>query len=74
MTDNANGPLGAYLVHYRICRKLETPHQLVFRIRQGEDIKRDGEMVVHVKIKDHQPKQVQIIGQAVIVFQTEIVS
>lgn len=73
VTGNANGPLGIYLVHYGICRELDTPDKLTFRIRQGEAIKRDGEMTVQVQIKDHRPKKVQITGQAVIVFNTDII-
>ncbi|MCR4690541.1 MAG: PhzF family isomerase [Lachnospiraceae bacterium] len=72
VTGNANGPLGAYLVHFGICRQLETENELCFTIRQGEAIKRDGGMKVQVKIRDHQPVQVQITGDAVVAFQTQI--
>ncbi|BAL83664.1 putative phenazine biosynthesis PhzC/PhzF family protein [Selenomonas ruminantium subsp. lactilytica TAM6421] len=72
VTGNANGPLGAYLVHFGICRQLEKDNELKFTIRQGEAIKRDGGMQVQVKIKDHQPVQVKITGQAVVAFRTEI--
>ena len=72
VTGNANGPLGAYLVHYGICRQLETEDALCFTIRQGEAIRRDGEMRVQVRIKDHNPVRVQITGEAVVAFRTEI--
>ncbi len=72
VTGNANGPLGIYLVHYGICRDLETKNELVFKIRQGEAIRRDGGMTVRVQIDNNVPKQVQIIGNAVIAFSTDI--
>ena len=72
VTGNANGPLGIYLVHFGICRQLENKNELNFTIRQGEAIKRDGGMLVQVQIRDHQPVQVQITGQAVVAFRTEI--
>jgi len=72
VTGNANGPLGSYLVHYGICRLLELDNQLSFSALQGEAIKRDGGMRVHVKIDNKKPVLVQIVGQAVVVFKTEI--
>lgn len=72
VTGNANGPLGIYLVHHGICRALETSDELSFSILQGEAIKRAGGMDVHVKIANHQPVGVQIVGQAVVAFQTQI--
>lgn len=72
VTGNANGPLGIYLVHYGICRDLETEYGLSFSILQGEAINRDGRMDVHVVIENHKPISVQIVGQAVVVFKTEI--
>ena len=39
---------------------------------QGEAIKRDGTMHVHVKKEQNEPKVVQITGNAVIAFSTEI--
>lgn len=73
VTGNANGPLGIYLVHYGICRGLETPDEFTFQIRQGEAMGRDGGMTVRVKIKNHQPQMVQITGQAVVAFHTDII-
>ena len=48
VTGNANGPLGAYLVHFNILQN-NTAHEFDFDILQGEAIKRDGTMHVHVK-------------------------
>ncbi|WP_347560953.1 PhzF family isomerase [Clostridium sp. JN-1] len=72
VTGNANGPLGMYLVHYGICKSLETQNELSFLILQGEAIKRDGGMRVNVKIENGNPILVQIVGQAVVAFKTEI--
>lgn len=72
VTGNANGPLGIYLVHYGICRELESENELSFSILQGEALRRDGGMRVHVKIENRIPVLVQIVGQAVIAFRTEI--
>lgn len=72
VTGNANGPLGAYFVQYGVCRQLETENELSFSILQGEAIRRDGGMRVHVTIENGVPVLVQITGQAVVAFQTEI--
>ena len=72
VTGNANGALGAYLVHYRIAKQLETKTNLSFEILQGEAIKRLGGMCVNVEIQDEKPILVQIIGEAVVCFETEI--
>ena len=72
VTGNANGALGAYLVHYRIAKQLETKTNLSFEILQGEAIKRLGGMRVNVEIQDEKPILVQIIGEAVVCFKTEI--
>lgn len=72
VTGNANGPLGVYLVHYGICKSLETEDKLSFLILQGEAIKRDGGMRVNVKIEHGRPVLVQIVGRAVVAFLTEI--
>ncbi len=71
VTGNANGPLGAYLVHYKII-----PHNgEVFRFsaRQGEAMGRAGTIGVEVKIEQGEPKEVKISGNAVVAFQTELV-
>lgn len=72
VTGNANGPLGIYLVHHGVCKALESDHTLSFSILQGEAMRREGGMRVHVKIEKKKPVLVQIIGQAVIAFKTEI--
>lgn len=48
VTGNANGPLGAYLVHYNILQDADEPC-LDFDILQGEAVKRDGTIHVHVE-------------------------
>lgn len=72
VTGNANGPLGAYLVHYGILKELHGEDKFTFSIIQGESIKRAGGMKVEVDIKDNLPVQVRITGDAVIVYKTEI--
>jgi len=69
VTGNANGPLGAYLVHHGLTQHDGT--QLRFKGKQGEAIGRPGIVEVNVKIENNEPVQVQIGGNAVIVFQTE---
>lgn len=71
VTGNANGPLGAYLVHYNILQN-DNEESFDFDIIQGEAIKRDGTMHVHVKKENGEPVLVQITGNAVIAFKTEI--
>ncbi len=71
VTGNANGPLGAYLVHFNILQEEDAPC-FDFDILQGEAIKRDGTMHVHVEKEHGAPKLVQITGNAVIAFSTEI--
>ncbi len=70
VTGNANGPLGAYLVHHNLIKHDGTQFQ--FKGKQGEAIGRPGIVEVNVKIENNEPVQVQIGGNAVIVFQTEI--
>ena len=71
VTGNANGPLGAYLVHHRL-----VPHNgslFRFRIMQGEAIGRAGVMDVDVGIEGGEPTVVRISGNAVVVFRTDLV-
>lgn len=70
VTGNANGPLGAYLVHYGFADN--TKNEFTFQAVQGEAIGRMGTMTVKVSIADKQPVRVQIVGNAVMAFQTEI--
>lgn len=72
VTGNANGPLGAYLVHFNIMQDINNKC-FDFDILQGEAIKRDGIMHVHVDKEQGEPKLVQITGNAVIAFSTEII-
>lgn len=70
VTGNANGPLGAYLIHHRLVE--HNRHKLAFNAKQGEAIGRTGLVEVEVNIEDMQPKEVKISGEAVIVFQSEL--
>ena len=66
VTGNANGPLGAYLVHHNLA-----PHDgalLEFDAVQGEAMGRPGTVHVRVAIKNGEPELVQLRGNAVIVF------
>lgn len=71
VTGNANGPLGAYLVHYGLFQNAQNK-SFDFDILQGEAIGRRGTMHVHVEKDRGEPALVQITGQAVVAFQTEI--
>ena len=70
VTGNANGPLGAYLVHNKIVDTGKSP--LRFVVKQGEKMGREGMMEVIVDINNHQSERVTIIGEAVVVFKTVI--
>jgi len=70
VTGNGNGPLGAYLVLNNLVE--HDGKQFEFTGQQGEAIGRQGVVRVTVKIKNNLPEKVQIEGQAVIAFQTEI--
>lgn len=70
VTGNANGPLGAYLVHHNLVS--HNNKEFTFKIKQGEKIGRTGYMDITVTIENNQPKKVQITGDAVLVFKTEI--
>lgn len=70
VTGNANGPLGAYLVHYKLVE--HDTDSLKFKARQGEAIGRAGTIGVEVAIRNGEPSEVRISGKAVTVFSTEI--
>ncbi|QAT49582.1 PhzF family isomerase [Caproiciproducens sp. NJN-50] len=70
VTGNANGPLGAYLVHFEFADN--TKNEFSFEAVQGEAIGRMGTMTVKVSISDKQPISVQIFGNATIAFLTKI--
>jgi PhzF family phenazine biosynthesis protein len=70
VTGNANGPLGGYLIQNRI---IETSADYFeFNGKQGEIINRPGIVNVRVKIENNKPELIQIKGDAVVVFRTEI--
>ena len=69
VTGNANGPMGAWLVHHNVL-----PHDgNVLRVKghQGRALGRDGVIDVTVTIRDNQPEKVTISGTAVILFHAE---
>jgi PhzF family phenazine biosynthesis protein len=70
VTGNANGPLGAYLVHYKLVKT--NGSEFYFKGMQGETINRPGVIEVFVKIQNGEPVQVKIGGEAVVVFKTRI--
>lgn len=70
VTGNANGPLGAYLVHHKLVDTSKS--EFYFKGKQGEAINRLGTIEVKVKIENNKPVMVQIAGEAAMVFKTEI--
>lgn len=71
VTGNANGPLGGYLVKNRIVDCQDNLFE--FNGRQGEKIGRLGTVKVKVEIDNYSPVLVQVKGEAVVVFKTEII-
>lgn len=70
VTGNANGPLGAYLVHHELVKHNGSVFK--FSARQGEAMGRAGIIDVEVAIENGEPVEIKISGKAVIVFQTEL--
>jgi len=70
VTGNANGPLGAYLIKYDLVETHGDTFE--FTIVQGEKIKRAGTMLVRAYLKNGQPVKIQIVGDAVIAFETTL--
>jgi PhzF family phenazine biosynthesis protein len=70
VTGNANGPLGGYLIQNKIIDTKDTCFE--FKGRQGETINRLGVVNVKVKIENGKPSLIQIRGDAVVIFRTEI--
>ena len=70
VTGNANGPLGAYLVHHDLVQ--HDGRLWTFVAQQGEAIHRRGTMEVRVAIRHREPVKVQIVGDATVVFETEV--
>ncbi|WP_331619558.1 PhzF family isomerase [Vallitalea guaymasensis] len=71
VTGNANGPLGAYLVHHKLVKYNKS--LFGFSAKQGEAISRMGIIEVEVSIEDEEPIEIKISGEAVTVFQSELV-
>lgn len=71
VTGNANGPLGAYLVHYNLVKHNNSIFK--FKAKQGEDINRAGIIEIEVTIKNNEPSEVKVSGNAIIVFKSELV-
>ena len=71
VTGNANGPLGAYLVHNKL---VDCEPDGVFRFKgaQGEAMGRDGVVEVSVTVKGGEPDLVKIAGEAVTVFRATL--
>jgi PhzF family phenazine biosynthesis protein len=70
VTGNANGPLGGYLVQNKI---VDYQNDLFeFNGSQGEKIDRLGLVHVKVRIENDMPAMIQIKGDAVVIFRTEI--
>ena len=73
VTGNANGPLGAYLVHHGLLTPSNRPGDTItFQALQGEAMGRPGIIRVMVDTKDKRPVKVRIQGEALVAFQTEI--
>lgn len=70
VTGNANGPLGAYLIHHHLVE--HDNHCFIYTAVQGEAIKRRGTMNVKVDICEQEPVNVRISGKAIIAFQTTL--
>jgi PhzF family phenazine biosynthesis protein len=71
VTGNGNGPLGAFLVNYKLIK--HDGKKFSFKSKQGEAIKREGICFVEVFIKDNAPVKIKIGGYAVTAFKTEVV-
>ncbi|NRT80198.1 PhzF family isomerase [Clostridium beijerinckii] len=70
VTGNANGPLGAYLVHHNLVNHNNSSFR--FKAKQGEAINRPGVIEVEVKIEDNEPIEAKVSGNAVIIFKSEL--
>lgn len=70
VTGNANGSLGGYLIQNNILDFKSDVFE--FNSRQGEALDRLGVVNVKVSITDGLPSMIQIKGEAVVIFKTEI--
>ncbi|ENI7863508.1 PhzF family phenazine biosynthesis protein, partial [Salmonella enterica] len=66
---NANGPMGAWLVHHGLMA--HDGKTLQIQDHQGRALGKEGTVDVTVTIRDNQPENVTISGQAVILFHAE---
>jgi len=71
VTGNANGPLGAYIIHHQLVKHNNAMFN--FTAIQGEAIRRAGQVAVQVKIDKDKPVEVKIAGNAVVVFKSELI-
>ncbi|MGA9293307.1 MAG: PhzF family isomerase [Ignavibacteriaceae bacterium] len=71
VTGNANGPLGGYLIQNNIIE--HDGKYFEFNGGQGETINRFGIINVRVKIYNGKPVLIQIKGDAVVIFRTELI-
>ena len=70
VTGNANGPLGGYLIQNKIINYQGNLFE--FNGKQGERIDRLGIVNVRVKIENDKPSLIQIMGDATVIFRTEM--
>lgn len=70
VTGNGHGPMGAYLVEYALTR--HDPASLAFTGRQGECVRRPGEVRVEVNIAEGKPVGIRVAGNAVVAFQASL--
>ncbi|WP_411904729.1 PhzF family phenazine biosynthesis isomerase, partial [Salmonella enterica] len=69
VTGNANGPIGAWLVHHGLmAHDSKTLH---IQGHQGRALGKEGTVDVTVTIRDNQPENVTISGWAVLPFHAE---
>jgi len=71
VTGNANGPLGGYLIQNGIIKSPDNYFE--FNGIQGEKLYRPGKINVRVTSKNRIPISIQIKGEAVTIFKTEII-
>lgn len=69
VTGNANGPMGAWLVHHGLMA--HDGKTLQIQGHQGRALGKEGTVDVTVTIRDNEPENVTISGQAVILFHAE---
>lgn len=70
VTGNANGALGAYIVHHGLVT--HDGQLLRFTSEQGKAMGRKGAVEVYVEIDNGKPVRTKVGGRAVVTFQTEI--